>query len=100
MSAWLSTMLPSFAGFAWPWWLLALPLPWIARRLLPPRRDAGAALKVPYGKRCPPSPGLAAGARAQGIGLLAWLAWALLCVAAARPQQRARCCNRRSRDAT
>ena len=88
MSAWLSTLLPSFAGFAWPWWLLALPLPWIARRLLPPKHDAGAALKVPYGKRLSAIAQSVRGpARARGIGLLAWLAWALLCVAAARPQQ-------------
>ena len=88
MSAWLSALLPSFAGFAWPWWLLALPLPWIARRLLPPKRDAGAALKVPYGERLSAIARSARGpARARGIGLLAWLAWALLCVAAARPQQ-------------
>ena len=87
MSAWLSAWLPSFAGFAWPWWLLALPLPWIARRLLPPKRDAGAALKVPYGDRLSAIAGTRGPARARGIGLLAWLAWALLCVAAARPQQ-------------
>lgn len=87
MSAWLSTLLPSFAGFAWPWWLLALPLPWIARRLLPPKHDAGAALKVPYGKRLSAIAGVRGPARVRGIGLLAWLAWALLCVAAARPQQ-------------
>ncbi len=32
-------------GFAWPWLALLLPLPWLARRLLPPRRvrvDEGA----------------------------------------------------------
>jgi Ca-activated chloride channel family protein len=87
VSAWLTALLPSFAGFAWPWWLLALPLPWIARRLLPPKRDAGAALKVPYGSRLSSIAGARGPARARGIGLLAWLAWALLCVAAARPQQ-------------
>src|SRR5690606_26033974 len=32
---------PAFAGFAWPWWLLALPLPWLARALLPPARSPG-----------------------------------------------------------
>jgi len=87
MIAWLSALLPSYAGFAWPWWLLALPLPWIVRRVLPPKRDAGAALKVPYGRRLSAIAGVRGPARARGIGLLAWLAWALLCVAAARPQQ-------------
>lgn len=87
MSAWLAALSPSYAGFAWPWMLLALPLPWLARRLLPPRRDGGAALKVPYGDRLSVIAGTRGPAHARGIGLLAWLAWALLCVAAARPQQ-------------
>ena len=30
MNDWLSTLLPSFSGFAWPLWLLALPLPALA----------------------------------------------------------------------
>ena len=44
---------PSFGdlSFAWPWLLLALPLPILARWLLPPVRDAGAALRVPFGSR-------------------------------------------------
>ena len=33
--------------FAWPWWLLALPLPWLARLLLPPARGSAEALRVP-----------------------------------------------------
>jgi len=74
-------------GFAWPWLLLALPLPWLVRRLLPPQRDPGAALKVPYGRRLEVIAAPAGLARASGIGVLAWMAWALLCVAAARPQQ-------------
>ncbi len=74
--------------FAWPWWLAALPLPLLARWLLPPVRGQDAALKVPYGDRLDRvarSGGrLALGG---GAGLLVWLGWALLCVAAARPQQ-------------
>ena len=84
MNAWLSTM---FDGFAWPWLLLALPLPWLLRWLLPPARSAAAALKVPYGARLDAIAGKSGHARGVGIGVLAWLAWALLCVAAARPQQ-------------
>lgn len=74
--------------FAWPWWLLALPLPLLARWLLPPARDASAALKVPFGERLDAV--AAAGGRSLrggGAGWLLWLAWALLCIAAARPQQ-------------
>ena len=77
-----------FANFAWPLWLCALPLPLLARWLLPPRRNAAAALKVPYGARIDAI--AAAGGhsvRGRGPGVFAWLAWALLCLAAARPQQ-------------
>lgn len=80
---------PSIADlFAWPWLLLALPLPMLARWLLPPAGAGGAALRVPYGPR------LAAIAQAKGHALRATriqpllaLAWVLLCIAAARPQQ-------------
>lgn len=78
----------TLGNFAWPWLLCALPLPWLARWLLPPRRSASAALKVPYGARIDTI--AAAGgrsARGSGPGVLVWLAWALLCLAAARPQQ-------------
>src|SRR5690606_15283424 len=74
------------ASFAWPWWLLAAPVPWLVRVLLPPARDATPALRVPWGGRLH---GFAGGARRPGVhGMpwLAWLAWTLLCVAAARPQ--------------
>lgn len=82
----VSAIWPDFAGFAWPWLLLALPLPWLLRWLLPAARSGAAALKVPYGDRLD---AIAAGAgRGRGAPLawLAWLAWALLCLAAARPQ--------------
>jgi Ca-activated chloride channel family protein len=74
-------------GFAWPWLLLALPLPWLARWLLPPARHADTALKVPYGDRLDAIALRGGHAAARGIGLLAWIAWGLFCIAAARPQQ-------------
>jgi Ca-activated chloride channel homolog len=81
LDAWLD-------GFAWPWALLLLPLPLLARWLLPPRRGIGAALRVPYGRRLDAIAGEAGHAlRGGGPGALAWIAWALLCVAMARPQQ-------------
>ncbi len=73
--------------FAWPWLLLALPLPWLVRRLLPAAPSAAPALRVPYGERLDAIGGRSVRARPQSLGLLPWLAWALLCVAAARPQQ-------------
>src|SRR5690606_36002279 len=74
-------------AFAWPWLLLAVPLPWLVGRVLPPRRSTSPALNVPFGARVK---GLANDHRRShhGAGFwLAWLAWTLLCVAAARPQQ-------------
>lgn len=82
LAAWLSV-----DGFAWPWWLLALPLPWVARRLLRPARSTSAALKVPYGERLDAIAGATGGRHVRGVGALSWIAWAFLCVAAARPQE-------------
>jgi Ca-activated chloride channel family protein len=72
---------------AWPWVLAALPLPLLARFLLPPSRPAVArALRLPV---LHPLSRLETGATAGPgrIGrLLAWIAWVLLVLAAARPQ--------------
>ncbi|TXH72129.1 MAG: VWA domain-containing protein [Lysobacteraceae bacterium] len=69
--------------------LLALPLAWLLRWLLPPVSMARTpALRVPYGDRLAGIAGVGvARARVRGLGLLPWLAWCLLCLAAARPQQ-------------
>ncbi len=74
------------AVFAWPWMLLAAPLPWLARRWLPPATRDGRALRLPYTGLSSPAAG--GGVRARGrLGWALCLAWLLLCVAAARPQQ-------------
>ncbi|URL60434.1 MULTISPECIES: VWA domain-containing protein [Luteibacter] len=70
--------------FAWPWLFLALPLPWLLRRVLRPVKPA-QALNLPQ-------PGLAlvqaSLAKAPfAATLLLVLAWVCLVVAAARPQQ-------------
>ena len=69
--------------FAWPWFVVLLPLPWLLRRWLRPAAP-GQALHLPQ-------PGVqlttVADARVRGIALwLLVLAWLCLLAAAARPQ--------------
>jgi Ca-activated chloride channel homolog len=74
---------------AWPWILLALPLPWLVRRWSPPESlEQDAALRVPTGEEFAGLAALGDGAREHRwqIALL-WLLWALVLVAAARPQR-------------
>ena len=75
-------------GFAWPWMLLAIPLPLLVHLLLPARGGNGAALRVPWGERLQriANAGSVA-AKPRGLPWLALIAWCLLCIAAARPQQ-------------
>ncbi len=75
------------ALFAWPWLLAALPLPWLARLFLPGANSVAPALRVPYGDRLSAIRGQIGRSQPRRLGALPWLAWALLCVAAARPQQ-------------
>ena len=84
------SLLPSWLlvdGFAWPWLLAAIPLPWLVHALLPARASQVPALRVPWGERLRKvaSGGLLQ-ATSRGFPWLAMLAWSLLCVAAARPQ--------------
>lgn len=72
---------------AWPWLLLVLPLPLLVRRWLPPAQSQhDRALRLPfYGDLAGTGSGKTSRiARWQRI--LAWLAWFLLVLAAARPQ--------------
>jgi len=72
----------------WPWAFAALPLPWLYRSVIRPVPNRDAALRVPDTGR------FAFGLAARGGGnatrrlvlLLAWLAWACLLGAIARPQ--------------
>lgn len=82
----MTSLLPD--TFAWPWWLLAIPLPLLVHALLPPHQPGAAALRVPWGERLQRIAATGAAApRVRGLSWLALLAWLLLCVAAARPQQ-------------
>lgn len=75
-------------GFAWPWMLAAIPLPWLVHALAPARASAIPALRVPWGGRLRKvASGALVQAGTRGFPWLAMLAWMLLCVAAARPQQ-------------
>lgn len=73
---------------AWPWMLLLLPAPWLARRYLPPEpMDKDAALRVPLGGEFAmvAGPGRLAGAKPRRLVLLG-LVWVLVLLASARPQ--------------
>lgn len=73
---------------SWPWLLCALPLPYLAYRLLPKVADQQPALLVPFFTRASAlqTPDLAASRQRLLPRLLALLMWACLVVAAARPQ--------------
>ena len=74
--------------FAWPWMLLVLPLPWLARRILRPVTTAShGALRVPSldDFRELPTQSLLIPAAHRGVWL-ALLAWLCLVVAAANPR--------------
>ncbi len=75
-------------SFLWPWVFSALPLPLIVRFLMRPRQRRDAALRVPDVGRFDAA-AITRGGRQRGgllVLLLAWLAWACLLGAAARPQ--------------
>jgi len=72
----------------WPWALLALPLPLLAMWLLPVAKGTGgAALRVPFGSDLKSIGKRKIGAPRSQLMFLPLLAWAALCVAAARPQE-------------
>ena len=87
IDAWLETFKVAFGGFAWPWMWLAFPLPWLAGWLLPARATTSPSLRVPYARRLESIATAGGHSRRLHIAAMAWLAWFLLCAAAARPQQ-------------
>ena len=74
-------------SLAWPWILIVLPLPLVVRRWIPAvAADQGQALRLPFYRELTDS-GVSRAAQAnRWRRSLAWLAWALLVLAAARPQ--------------
>ncbi len=72
---------------AWPWLLLALPLPWLVRLGLPrAETPAPSAVRVPFYRMLSAEQGHPAAVPRRWTLLLALLAWLLLVLAAARPQ--------------
>jgi Ca-activated chloride channel homolog len=72
--------------FEWPWLVLTLPLPLLARWLPRAPEPTSAALRLPFFAQLPLANSAPAG-RAHWLRLLfAGLAWTLLVLAAARPQ--------------
>lgn len=90
MAGWRTGLMPGVdIEFAWPWMLLALPLPWLPRLALPRAEPENmTALRVPFYR-------LLSAEQPEAMPmpmprrwplLLALLAWLLLVLAAARPQ--------------
>lgn len=73
----------------YPWWLLLLPLPWLAWHYLPAYREARSAVRVPFFTGMSRAVGQApAGSDSRSHRrqlLLNLLVWALLVLAVARP---------------
>jgi len=57
---------PTLAGFAWPALLLAAPLPWLVRWLLPGARISAATLRMPGAADVPAAPRRPTSARSAG----------------------------------
>lgn len=89
MNEWLALpMAVRDVSFAWPWLLLALPLPLLVAWWAKPAPIADPALRLPHGTGLQVAQ-VARGGRRPALagGTAMWVAWALLCLAAARPQQ-------------
>lgn len=73
--------------FLWPWFFLALPLPWLLRWLLPPSPEGGGSVLVsPFSEDFYSLPSARSGYREhQNIPPLLIVAWILLILASARP---------------
>ena len=77
---------------AYPWLLLALPVPWIVARLLPSHLEARASVRVPRLRRLAeitgkdPAPGAAVMHRSWWATVVLWAIWTCSLVAVARPQ--------------
>ncbi len=86
VTAWLQRLWPDDWALAWPWLLWAIPLAWLAWMLLPPRHAQDSALRFPDAEALARVGDGAPGVLRRHAPWLGWLAWIVLCIAAARPQ--------------
>ncbi|GJE49462.1 hypothetical protein GOFOIKOB_2498 [Methylobacterium tardum] len=86
LPAWLSALLSAF-DLAAPWALLALPLPLLAARLIPPEPEGGSgALRVPGTLVGDGRTGADLAARGRRRALLTWTLWIALVAALSVPR--------------
>ena len=75
--------------FAHLWIFTLLPLPWLLRMILPPRRQSRVAVRVPFGYRLQQAISGHSTSEQTNRGLLRWLLpsliWLLLLTSLARP---------------
>lgn len=71
---------------AWPWMLLALPLPWLLARLLAPAQPSGGVLFLPFAANLAAESTSGAPTVSRIRSALLTLCWLLLVCAAVRPQ--------------
>jgi Ca-activated chloride channel family protein len=88
MSAFTGLLPATQLGFDLPWAWLALPLPWLLRRLLPRAAQEQSALRVPFFDAIARDVQVAAknSRFARGRGLLLSALWLLLVLAASAPR--------------
>jgi len=73
--------------FVWPWMFLVLPLPWFARRFLPPAETTrGAALRVPFLNELAQPGDVAHPIHHRWLLWLAFGTWLFIVCASSRPQ--------------
>jgi Ca-activated chloride channel family protein len=71
---------------AWPWMLLAFPLPWLLARVLSAAQPRGGVLFLPFAAKVSSDSISGVRVRSRVSAVLLTLCWVLLVCAAARPQ--------------
>ncbi|WP_270727596.1 VWA domain-containing protein [Shimia sp. Alg240-R146] len=80
-------------ALAFPWAFLLLPLPWLVWKFAPPHREQSKAIRIPFFRQVTEAAGVEAKAGAAVLArrrvqiVVAVLAWGLLVLGLARPEQ-------------